>query len=74
MIIIRIRIRIIEIPLGVEIENKKLEGMIKEGDQNLRSILVQLPLQTLTPTLTLNKIYFDINEKDKQQEIDNIIT
>ena len=25
-------------------------------------------------TLTLNKIYFDINEKDKQQEIDNIIS
>ena len=29
---------------------------------------------TLTLTLTLNKIYFDINEKDKQQEIDNIIS
>ena len=27
----------------------------------------------LTLTLTLNKIYFDINEKDKQQEIDNMI-
>ena len=25
-------------------------------------------------TLTLNKIYFDINEKDKQQEIDNMIS
>ena len=29
---------------------------------------------TLTLTLTLNKIYFDINEKDKQQEIDNMIS
>ena len=28
----------------------------------------------LTLTLTLNKIYFDINEKDKQQEIDNMIS
>ena len=28
---------------------------------------------TLTLTLTLNKVYFDINEKDKQQEIDNMI-
>ena len=25
-------------------------------------------------TLTLNKIYFDINEKDKQQEIDSMIS
>ena len=25
-------------------------------------------------TLTLNKIYFDINEKDKQQYIDNMIS
>ena len=24
-------------------------------------------------TLTLNKIYFDINEEDKQQKIDNMI-
>ena len=29
--------------------------------------------QVLTLTLTPNKIYFDINEKDKQQEIDNMI-
>ena len=29
---------------------------------------------TLTLTLALNKIYFDINEKDKQQEIDNMIS
>ena len=28
----------------------------------------------LTLTLTLKKIYFDINEKDKQQEIDDMIS
>ena len=27
---------------------------------------------TLTLTLTLKNIYFDINEEDKQQKIDNI--
>ena len=40
-----IRIRIIKIPLGVEKRRKK-EGKIKEGDQTLESIHVQLPLQT----------------------------
>ena len=29
---------------------------------------------TMTLTLALNMIYFDINEKDKQQEIDNMIS
>ena len=28
---------------------------------------------TLTLTLTLNKIYFDINERDKQQKINSMI-
>ena len=42
-------------------------------------ILLKLTTVILTLTLTLmtltpNKIYFDINEKDKQQEIDNMIS
>ena len=37
----------------------------------LKNLLIDM---TLTLTLTLNKIYFDINEKDKQQEIDNMIS
>ena len=40
----------------------------------LHSIKYEILTLTLTLTLTLNKIYFDINEKDKQQEIDNMIS
>ena len=36
--------------------------------------LCNMYTNTDTNTLTLNKIYFDINEKDKQQEIDNMIS
>ena len=35
-------------------------------------LLLRISYRTLT--LTLNKIYFDINEKDNQQEIDNMIS
>ena len=45
MINIIIRIRILEIPQGVE-KGKKNEGKIKAGDQTLGSIHVQLPFQT----------------------------
>ena len=37
-------------------------------------IFKQAVCDDMTLTLTLNKIYFDINEKDKQQEIDNMIS
>ena len=70
----RLTIRFVTSHLAVSLPSSAVWLPLRNETAYKIAIYIYIYIYIYILTLTLNKIYFDINEKDKQQEIDNMIS